>query len=130
MFGTSSYAKFPEIGINAILFVRKNMVKRQSQTKASPDSAVDWDVEKTVTIALPHITTILMSYEIVIFYFFQLLFGCPQPILDHYRGDSLTHPMLITAFWYFDPKVTGSLFIQSFISNHRKVLRTLVCKHN
>ena len=29
--------------------------------------------------------------------------------LGHHRGDSLTHPMLITAFYIFDPKVIGSL---------------------
>ena len=34
---------------------------------------------------------------------------CP---LIHYRGDSLTHPMLITAFYIFDPKVTGSLVMR------------------
>ena len=44
---------------------------------------------------------------------FYLCFNCylaaPRPTLGHYRGDSLTHPMLITAFYIFDPRVTGSL---------------------
>ena len=35
--------------------------------------------------------------------------AAPRPTLGHYRGESLTHPMLITAFYIFDPKVTGSL---------------------
>ena len=30
-------------------------------------------------------------------------------LLGHYRGDSLTHPMLITLFYIFDLKVTRSL---------------------
>ena len=44
------------------------------------------------------------------FFFFNCYLTAPRPTLGHYRGDSLTHPMLITAFFYiFDPKVTGSL---------------------
>ena len=47
------------------------------------------------------------------FFLFFFLFNCclvaPRPTSGHYRGDNLTHPMLITAFYIFDPKVTGSL---------------------
>ena len=32
-----------------------------------------------------------------------------RPTLGHYRGDSLTHPMFITAYYIFDSGVTGSL---------------------
>ena len=42
-------------------------------------------------------------------FFFHYYLANPGPTLGHYRGDSLTHPMLITAFYIFDPKVTGSL---------------------
>ena len=43
-------------------------------------------------------------------YIFNCYLASPRPTLGHYRGDSLTRPMLITAFFYiFDPKVTGSL---------------------
>ena len=42
-------------------------------------------------------------------FFFNCYLAAPRPNLGHYRGDSLTHPMLITAFYNFDPKVTGSL---------------------
>ena len=31
----------------------------------------------------------------------------PQPPVGHYQGNSLTHPMLIIAFYIFNPKVTG-----------------------
>ena len=41
--------------------------------------------------------------------FFKLLLAAPWTTLGHYRGDSLTHPMSITAFCVFDPKVTRSL---------------------
>ena len=41
--------------------------------------------------------------------FFNCYLAAPRPTLSHYRGDSLTHPMLITAFYIFEPKVTGSL---------------------
>ena len=36
--------------------------------------------------------------------FFICYLAAPWPILDHYRGDSLTHPMLITALFSFDAK--------------------------
>ena len=42
-------------------------------------------------------------------FFFNCYLAAPRPTLGHYRGDSLTHPMLITAFYIFDPRVTGSL---------------------
>ena len=41
--------------------------------------------------------------------FFNWYLAAPRPTLGHYRGDSLTHPMLIIASYIFDPKVTGSL---------------------
>ena len=44
------------------------------------------------------------------FFFFNCYLAAPRPTLGHYQGDSLTHPMLITAFFYiFGPEVTGSL---------------------
>ena len=43
------------------------------------------------------------------FFFFNCYLAAPWPTLGHYQGDSLTHLMLITAFYIFDPKVTGSL---------------------
>ena len=30
--------------------------------------------------------------------FFNFYLASPRPTLSHYRGDSLTHPMLVTAF--------------------------------
>ena len=39
-----------------------------------------------------------ISLLIVLFYFFNLYLAAPLPTLAHYRGDSLTHPMLITTF--------------------------------
>ena len=48
--------------------------------------------------------------KLVFLFFFNCYLAAPRPTLGHYRGDSLTHPMLITAFFYiFDLKVTGSL---------------------
>ena len=35
---------------------------------------------------------------ISIFYFFNCYLAVPRPTLDHSQGDSLTNPMLITAF--------------------------------
>ena len=41
--------------------------------------------------------------------FFNCYLAAPQLTSGHYPGDSLTHPILITAFYIFHPKVTGSL---------------------
>ena len=41
---------------------------------------------------------------------FSILFlTAPWPTLSHYRGDSLTQPMLITAFYILNWNVTRSL---------------------
>ena len=45
----------------------------------------------------------------MLFFFFNLLLADPQPPLGHYRWDSHSHPILITAFYYTCPEVTGSL---------------------
>ena len=42
-------------------------------------------------------------------HFFNCYLAAPRPILGHCRGGSFTNPMLITAFSYFDLKVTGNL---------------------
>ena len=41
--------------------------------------------------------------------FFNCYLAAPRPTLGHYWGDSLNHPMLITTYYIFDQKVTGSL---------------------
>ena len=44
------------------------------------------------------------------FFFFSCYLAAPLPTLGHYRGGSLTHPMLINCvICVFDPKVTESL---------------------
>ena len=40
---------------------------------------------------------------------FNCYLAAPWPTLGHYQGGSLIHPMLITVFYIFDPKVTRSL---------------------
>ena len=54
-----------------------------------------------------------VEHEVVYYfpsvYFFNQFFGCPWPTLGHYGEDNLTHLMLITALFNFDPRVTGSL---------------------
>ena len=41
--------------------------------------------------------------------FFNCYLAAPWLTLGHYRRHSLTYPMLITAFYIFDPRVTGNL---------------------
>ena len=48
-------------------------------------------------------------YICIYIYIFNCYLADPRPTLGHYQGDSLTHPMLITAYYIFNPKVTGSL---------------------
>ena len=43
-------------------------------------------------------------------HFFNCYLAAPLPALGHYRGDSLTHPMLITVFYILDPKVSTRTF--------------------
>ena len=45
-------------------------------------------------------------------HFFKCYLAALQQTLDHYQGDSLTRPMLITAEYIFDPKVTGKLVMR------------------
>ena len=37
-------------------------------------------------------------------FFFNCYLAAPRPNSGHYRGDSLTHPILITAFLHIRPK--------------------------
>ena len=48
-----------------------------------------------------------LFHNFFLFFFYYL--AASQPTFSHYRGGTLTHPMLITAFYIFGPKVTGSL---------------------
>ena len=38
------------------------------------------------------------------FFYFNCYLAAPQSIIGHYWGDSLTHPILVTAFSHFWPK--------------------------
>ena len=41
----------------------------------------------------------------LLFIFFNCYLAAPRPTLGHYQGDSLTHPMLIIAFFlHFQPE--------------------------
>ena len=63
-------------------------------------------IQKRPTFRL---TILSVTKQYLPYFFFNCYLAAPRPTLGHYRGDSLTHPMLITAFFYiFDP-VTGSL---------------------
>ena len=42
-------------------------------------------------------------------FFFNCYLTAPLPTLGYYRGGSLTHPMLITVFYIFDPRITRNL---------------------
>ena len=48
-------------------------------------------------------------------YFFNCYLAAPGPNSGHYRGDSFNHPMLITAFYIFDPRVIGSLVAERLV---------------
>ena len=68
-----------------------------------------------VTFPLKYLEYILVVLSLITpietkkVFFISCYLAGPQSILGHYQGDSLNHPMLITAFYIFDPKVTGSL---------------------
>ena len=50
--------------------------------------------QPTVFMAYMAYITCFKSYRIIDFFYCYL--AAPQSTLGHYRGDSLTHPMLIT----------------------------------
>ena len=47
---------------------------------------------------------IIVKLLITLFVFFNCYLAAPRPTSGHYRGDSLTHPMLITAFLHIRPE--------------------------
>ena len=54
------------------------------------------------------VLTIVPSCLVLTFLLPDIIFNCylaaPRPTLDYYRGGSLTHPMLITAFLHIRPE--------------------------
>ena len=60
------------------------------------------------TIFLAYLGPLKANYRLFCSYFFFFFFfnyylAAPRPTSGHYRGDSLTHPMLITAFVHVRP---------------------------
>ena len=58
-------------------------------------------------VTFEHISHLFSSVPIVDFekvILFNCYFAVPRPTLGHYRGDSLTHAMLITAFLHIRPE--------------------------
>ena len=68
----------------------------------------DNTADRTVKNCIKKLYSFFVFFFVFVF-FFNCYLAVPRPTLGHYRGDSLTHPMLITAFYMFDPKVTESL---------------------
>ena len=55
---------------------------------------------------------LVTTFHLFSFIFCNCYLAAPRPTLAHYQGDSLTHSMLITVFYIFDPKVTGCLIMR------------------
>ena len=57
---------------------------------------------------------IILIYDVfsLKMFFFNCCLAAPWPTLGHYWGNSLTYLMLITALYFFGPKVTGSLIMR------------------
>ena len=56
----------------------------------------------------PYLSLFVHLLIFFFFFFFFFFFNCylaaPRPTSGHYRGDSLTHPMLINAFLHIRPE--------------------------
>ena len=63
-------------------------------------------------VALYHVWNTVVTSGLVSLIFFNCYLAAPGPTSGHYREGSLTHLMLITAFYIFNPKVTGSLVVR------------------
>ena len=72
-------------------------------------NCIKWHIQGNNFYILNTDVTQIFTDHILFFFFFNCYLAAPWPTLCHYRGDNLTHPMLITAFYIFDPRVTGSL---------------------
>ena len=66
-----------------------------------------------IPLTLLFIFSRVFYYYYYYHYFFNCYLAAPRPALGHYRGGSLIHPMLITLFYIFDQKVTGSLVLST-----------------
>ena len=53
---------------------------------------------------MPNFLEFLRFFFFFFFFFFNYYLAAPRPTSGHYRGDSLTHPMLITAFVHVRPE--------------------------
>ena len=53
---------------------------------------------------LPQTSVFPSLSEQFFFFFFNYYLAAPRPTSGHYRGDSLTHPMLLTAFVHVRPE--------------------------
>ena len=51
----------------------------------------------------------LYLYDYYLFFFFNCYLAAPRPTLGHYRGGSLTHPILITSVLNIRPEVHREL---------------------
>ena len=57
-----------------------------------------------IILELKYLVTINRILQYIYIYFFNYYLAAPRPTSGHYRGDSLTHPMLITAFVHVRPE--------------------------
>ena len=58
-----------------------------------------WKSDLSNTLLKQNLRLKTLGYLLFILLFSYLLFGCPMA--NFYWGNTLTHPMLITAFWLF-----------------------------
>ena len=77
---------------------------KSKKATINPKSNDDKCSQYVVTTTLNHQNIKNHPERIYIFYFFNCYLAAPRPTSGHYRGDSLTHPMLITAFLHIRPE--------------------------
>ena len=104
-------ALYPKRIVNSIV---KRALRDKQSNNITEESTTDTvkiftDLKFSDNIADRTVKNCIKKLYKCFFFFFNCYLAVPRPTLGHYRGDSLTHPMLITAFYMFDPKVTESL---------------------
>ena len=95
------YIAYEDKTLCVIAFLKKNIFRRNKHEGLTTDQLIITLRKPFERAFIDRIRRIISSQWIILLIFFNCYLAAPQPTLGHHWGDSLTHPMLITAFLCF-----------------------------